>query len=87
MINNKIAIKINTINVREANRRDGIASDLYNILTSSGFIIISDGIQYEGAVKLWKSFTRIPGTNLYIWNEKEDKIISKMSVKLILSLN
>ena len=81
LINNKIAIKINTINVREANRRDGIASDLYNILASKGFIIISDGIQYEGAVKLWKSFTRIPGIKLYIWNEKEDKIISKMTSK------
>ena len=44
-------------------------------------ILISDSIQYEGAVKLWKSFTKIPGIVLYIWNEKEDKIISKMTAK------
>lgn len=81
LINNKIAMKINTINVREANRRDGIASDLYNLLLSKNFIVISDGIQYEGAAKLWKSFTKIPDINVYIWNEKEDKIISKMTAK------
>ena len=81
LINNKIAMKINTINVREANRRDGIASDLYNLLLSKNFIVISDGTQYEGAVELWKSFTKIPDINVYIWNEKEDKIISKMTAK------
>ena len=81
LINNKIAMRINTINVREANRRDGIASDLYNLLLSKNFVVVSDGTQYEGAVELWKSFTKIPGVNVYIWNEKEDKIISKMTAK------
>lgn len=81
LINNKIAMRINTINVREANRRDGIASELYNLLLGKDFIVISDGTQYDGAVKLWKSFTRITSIILYIWNEKEDKIISKMTAK------
>ena len=81
LIHNKIAIRINTINVRESNRRDGIASDLYNLLLSKNFIVVSDGLQWEGAVKLWKSFTKIPSINVYIWNEKEDKIISKMTAK------
>ena len=81
LINNKKAIRLHTIHVRESNRRDGIASDLYNFLLSKDTIVISDSIQYEGAVKLWKSFTKIPGIVLYIWNEKEDKIISKMTAK------
>lgn len=79
IINKKSAIKIHTINVREANRRDGIASKLYVLLLSKGFLVISDGIQFEGAVKLWKSFTKIPGIKLYIWDEKNDRIISKMT--------
>lgn len=81
LINNKIAIKINTINVREANRREGLASVLYSILLGKNFVVVSDGLQYEGAVKLWKSFTKIPDINVYIWNEKEDNIISKMTAK------
>lgn len=81
LINNKKAIKLNTIQVRESKRRDGIASDLYTFLLAKDTIVISDSIQYEGAVKLWKSFTKIPGIKLYIWDEKEDKIISKMTAK------
>ena len=81
LIDATVAIKINTINVREANRREGIASELYNLLLSKNFVVISDGVQYDGAVKLWKSFTKIPGITVYIWNDKEDKIISKMTAK------
>lgn len=81
LIDDKIAMRINTINVREASRRDKIASKLYGLLLSKNFIVVSDGTQYEGAVKLWKSFTKIPSINLYIWNEIEDKIISMMTAK------
>ena len=81
MIDTKIAMRINTINVREANRRDKIASKLYGLLLNKNFVVVSDGTQYEGAVELWKSFTKIPDINVYIWNEKEDKIISKMTAK------
>lgn len=81
LIDKKVAMRINTINVREANRRDGIASTLYTMLLNKNFIVVSDGAQYENAVKLWKSFTKIPSINVYIWNEKEDKIISKMTAK------
>ncbi len=81
LINNKKAIRLHTIHVREPNRRDGIASDLYKFLLAKDTIVVSASIQYEGAVKLWKSFTRIPGIKLYIWDEKEDKIISKMTAK------
>ena len=81
LIDTKIAMRINTINVREANRRDKIASKLYGLLLNKNFVVVSDGTQYEGAVELWKSFTKIPGVNVYIWNEKEDKIISKMTAK------
>lgn len=80
LIKNKDCIQINTINVREGDRKKNIATRLY-LLLAEKYLIISDGIQYEGAVKLWKSFTRIPGINLYIWNEKEDKIISKITSK------
>ena len=81
LIDTKIAMRINTINVREANRRDKIASKLYGLLLNKNFVVVSDGTQYEGAVELWKSFTKIPDINVYIWNEKEDKIISKMTAK------
>lgn len=81
LINKKPAIKIHTINVREANRRDGIASKLYTLVMSKGYIVISDGVQYDGAVKLWKSFTEIPGIKVYIWDEMKDVIISKMTSK------
>lgn len=81
LINKKDAIKISSINVREANRRDGIASKLYILLLNLGYIVISDGVQYEGAIKLWKSFIEIQGIKVYIWDEMEDKIISKMTSK------
>ena len=80
LINGKEAVILQTINVNEANRRDKFATRLYMLLAQQ-YIVISDSIQYEGAVKLWKSFTKIPGIVLYIWNEKEDKIISKMTAK------
>ena len=80
LINGKEAVILQTINVNEANRRDKFATRLYMLLAQQ-YIVISDSIQYEGAVKLWKSFTKIPGIILYIWNEKEDKIISKMTAK------
>lgn len=80
LINNKEAVQLNTINVREADRKNRIATRLY-LLLAEKFLVISDSVQYEGAVKLWKSLTRIPGIVLYIWNEKEDKIISKMTAK------
>lgn len=80
LINNKEAVILKTINVREANRRQNIASKLY-LLLSEYYIVISDSVQYEGAVKLWKSFIRIPNIVLYIWDEQEDKIISKMTSK------
>lgn len=80
LINNMEAVQLNTINVREADRKNRIATRLY-LLLAEKFLVISDTVQYEGAVKLWKSLTRIPGIVLYIWNEKEDKIISKMTAK------
>ena len=81
IINNKSAIKISSINVRESNRRDGIASKLYSLIMSKGYIVVSDGLQYENAVKLWKSFTKIDGIKVYIWDEMKDVIISKMTSK------
>ena len=80
LINGKEAVILQTVNVNEANRRDKFATRLYMLLAQY-YIVVSDSIQYEGAVKLWKSFTKIPGIVLYIWNEKEDKIISKMTAK------
>lgn len=80
LINNKEAVHLNTINVREADRKNRIGTRLY-LLLAERFLVISDSVQYEGAVELWKSFTKIPDINVYIWNEKEDKIISKMTAK------
>ena len=80
LLNNKNAVQLSTINVREADRKNRIATRLY-LLLAERFLVISDSVQYEGAVKLWKSFTKIPSINVYIWNEKEDKIISKMTAK------
>ena len=60
LINGKEAVILQTINVNEANRRDKFATRLYMLLAQQ-YIVISDSIQYEGAVKFWKSFTKIPG--------------------------
>ena len=78
LINGKEAIKIPTIQVKETHRRDKIASRLYLLLLDR-YVVISDGVQYKGAVALWKSFVEIPGIKLYIYDIIEDKIISKMT--------
>lgn len=81
LINGKDAIRISTIQVNEANRKERIASSLYQLLLNQDYIVISDGVQYEGAVKLWKSFTKIDGIKVLIWDEMKDVVISKMTAK------
>lgn len=81
IIQGKDAIKISTIQVNEVNRKEKIATSLYVLLLNIGFIVISDGVQYDGAVKLWKSFAKIDGITVYIWDELQDTIISKMTSK------
>lgn len=76
----KSCIEIKTIQVKEANKREGLASYLYKFL-SNNYIIVSDKVQYNGAVKLWKNFAKEEDVKVYIYDSIKDIIISKMSNK------
>ena len=78
-LKNKKVLKINTVHTADIWRRQGLASTLYKYFLDTGHIIMSDSMQYQGAVNLWKGFLTIPKTSVYIYDLVEDKFISKMS--------
>lgn len=78
-LSRKKVITINTVHTTKEWQKQGISSALYKHIINDGYTIISDKIQYEGAVNLWKNFPFVPGTVTYVYNIKEDKIISKYS--------
>lgn len=80
LINEKF-IKINTAHTTMSWRGNGISTSLYAYILSKGFSIISDSVQYDGAVKLWKGFTTVPNSVILIYDIVEDKIISKFTDK------
>jgi len=74
---NKVII-INTIHTTKEWRGYGLSTALYSYLVNEGYMIISDKVQYEGAINLWKGFLDVPNSKVYIYNMQEDKIISKV---------
>ena len=71
-------IAIQTIHTTTEWRGHGISSKLYHyIVNDLGYTIISDAVQFKGAVALWKRFPEVKGCSVYIYNITEDKIISK----------
>lgn len=80
-LQNKNIIEIDIVHTTRTWRNNGISSKLYKYLLDEGYTIMSDSIQYDGAVKLWQGFTTVPNTVIWIYNKKEDKIISKYTEK------
>jgi len=77
-LQNKDVIVIDTVRTAKDYRRNQIAQTVYETLLNK-YVIVSDQIQYEGAVNLWK---RIIANNVvYIYDILEDKIISKVTTK------
>lgn len=80
ILKGKNAIQIETIHVDTIYRRRNIASFLYKYLLKE-YHVLSDKIQYQGAVKLWKSFIKETDSQIYLYDSKEDEIITKISNK------
>lgn len=80
-INGKEAIKINIIHTTKEWRYQGISTKLYKYILKQGYCIISDSIQYDGAVELWKKFVTVPNTTIRVYDINKDKIISKFTEK------
>lgn len=74
----KNIIQVETIHVQQAMRREKIASFLYKYLLRE-YNIMSDKIQYENAVKMWKNFIKETDNTIYLYNSVEDKIITKIT--------
>lgn len=72
----KDVIVIETVHTSKDYRNSGIAQKFYETILSK-FVIISDQLQYEGAVNLWKRL--IANNNVFIYDILEDKIISKVT--------
>lgn len=77
-LNNKSAIIIETVHTAKDYRDNKIARTFYQTILEK-YIIISDQIQYEGAVYLWKRL--IKENVVYTYDILDDKIISKVSEK------
>lgn len=69
-------ITIDTVHTADDFIGNKIAQTVYTHLLKK-FIIISDQLQYEGAVNLWKRL--ISNNVVYIYDILEDKIISKVT--------
>jgi hypothetical protein len=48
--------EVKTVNTHSKFRRKRFASAIYKSMLADGYILMSDAIQYKGAVKLWKDF-------------------------------
>jgi len=73
-------IQIDTVHTTKVLRNKRIATTVYlEILKNSQ--IISDQLQYSGAVNLWKSLIANKDLVVYIYDIIEDKIISKATTK------
>lgn len=69
-------ITIDTVHTANDYRKEGIAQKVYESILKE-YIVISDQLQYEGAVNLWKRL--IANNVVYIYDILDDKIISKVS--------
>lgn len=70
-------VKINTAHTLTEWRGRGLSTELYLYILSMGYGIISDSMQYQGAVALWKNFPSVPQSTVWVYNASEDIIISR----------
>ena len=75
-LHNKNTLVINTVHTAEEFRGNKIATKVYLELIKKSQVI-SDKLQYQGAVKLWQDFIEMKEITVYIYDMHQDKIISK----------
>jgi hypothetical protein len=49
---------------------------------NQGFCIISDSMQYQGAIALWRNFPSVKGSTVWIYDIHNDTIIAKYNSKM-----
>lgn len=58
-------------------RDNGMAESIYLSMLYSGFQLISDYTQYVGARGLWRKLSQNSKLNMYVYDEREDKILAE----------
>lgn len=56
---------------------NGMAESIYQSLLYSGFQLISDYTQYDGARYLWRRLSQDRKLNMYVYDEINDKIVAE----------
>lgn len=79
LLKGKKLVAIDTVHTSLYWRGEGVSGSMYRYILDQGYTIISDSLQYEGAVNLWKGFLRMQDVVVYIYDIQEDVIISKAS--------
>lgn len=65
------------ISTRLTHRNNGMAESIYLSMLHSGFQLISDYTQYDGARGLWRKLSQNSELNMYVYDEREDKILAE----------
>lgn len=65
------------IRTRLTHRSNGMAESIYLSMLHSGFQLISDYTQYDGARGLWRKLSQNSKLNMYVYDEREDKILAE----------
>ena len=54
----------------------GLAVPLYVYAIRNGYDIVSDDAQSKGSQKLWQKLSKVPGINVYAWDQDENKFFN-----------
>lgn len=69
-------IVVKTITGNDNAHKEIGAHNLYHHLLDKGHIIQSDFDQSEGAVRIWKKLSRMPGVNVHAWDLGKDEPVN-----------
>jgi len=83
-LKNKNTVIIETVHTAKEFRGNKITTKVYELIMKENQIM-SDSIQYDGAVNLWKNFIADKNMVVWIYDSLEDKIISKATPKTDIS--
>ena len=82
LLKDKKLCSIDTIQTTTNWRGHGISTTLYTYLLKRGYTVLSDDTQYQGAIKLWKSFYRkLHNCKMYVMDVEEDRIVMSYTDK------
>lgn len=59
-------LQVNKVAIDRTQGSRGIASNIYKLLASLGYTIVSDDTQFEPAQSLWKRIAADPGVKVYV---------------------